>query len=171
MWTEAIPGWSISWFSGHGPRCGRKRSQDGRFHDFLGMAPDVDGSDPRMVDFMIFWAWPQMSTEAIPGWSISWLSGYGSRCRRNRSPASPPRQPTQPQILDLISDPILNPMWNPVLDPILNPILNPSNIESNDESNIESNIGKRFLKAYVQDFTSRKIMTGDLYHLHFLLFN
>ena len=66
MWTEAIPGWSISWFSGHGPRCGRKRSQDGRFHDFLGMAPDVDGSDPRMVDFMTFWLWLQMSTKPIP---------------------------------------------------------------------------------------------------------
>ena len=120
------------------------------------MVPDVDETDPRMVDLMTFWPWVQMSTEAIPS---------------QPSQPSLPRQPTQPPVLDPILDSILNPMWNPVLDPVVNPILNPSNIESNDESNIQSSIGKRSLKAYVQDFTSRKIMTGDLYHLNSLLFN
>ena len=156
MSTEPIPGCLIWWLSGHGSRCRRNRSQDARFDDFLAMVPDVDETDPRMVDLMTFWPWVQMSTEAIPS---------------QPSQPSLPRQPTQPPVLDPILDSILNPMWNPVLDPVVNPILNPSNIESNDESNIQSSIGKRSLKAYVQDFTSRKIMTGDLYHLNSLLFN
>ena len=81
------------------------------------MAPDVDGTDPRIIDLMTSWPWLQMST-------------------------SPLRQPTQRPVLDPIFDPILNPMGNPVLDPVMNPILNPPNIEFHDESNIQSSIGK-----------------------------
>ena len=115
------------------------------------MASDVDGSDPRMVDLMTFWPWLQMSTKPIPSQPI-----------QAANPA--------PNIgFDIGSNTESNEESS--IGSNIKPILNPSNIESNAESNIESNIGKRFLKAYVQVFPSRKIMTGDLYHLHFLLFN
>ena len=111
MSTQPIPGCSMWWLSGHGSRCRQDRSQDARFNDFLAMAPDVDGTDPRMPDLMTFWPWLQMSTEPIPGCSIWWLSGYGSRCRRKRSQdpwfneflaIAPNVNGTDPRMLDLM---------------------------------------------------------------------
>ena len=193
------------------------------------MGPDVDETDPRMPDLMISWPWPQMSTKPIPGCSIWWLPGHGSRCRRNRSQDARPwaQMSTKP----MPGSPIWwfpghgpRCRWNRSQDARFNDLLamapdvdgtdpqqaqpgqptqaaNPtlsigSNIGSNIESNGESSIGssnesyiesiqywiqwwiqysiqywKRSSKAYVKDFTSRKIMTGDLYHLNFLLFN
>ena len=84
MSTKPVPGCSILWFSRHGSKCRRNRSQDARFDDFLVMAPNVDETDPRMLDLMIFWSWLQMSTKPIPGCLIWWLSGHGSICQRNR---------------------------------------------------------------------------------------
>ena len=109
--TKPIPGCSIWWFSGHGSRCWRNRSQDTRFDDFLAMAPNVDETDPRMLDLMIFWPWLQMSTKPISGCSIWWFSGHGSRCRRNRSQDArfndflvmgPNVDETDPRMLDLM---------------------------------------------------------------------
>ena len=105
-------GCSIRWLSGHGSRCRRNRSQDNRFDDFPAIAPDADETDPRMLDLLTFWPWLQMSTEPIPGYSIWWLSGHGSRCRRNRSwdvrfvdflAMAPDVDGTDPRMLDLIT--------------------------------------------------------------------
>ena len=63
----------------------RNESQETRFDDFLALAPEVEKTNPRKLDFMTFWPWIKKSTKLVPGESIWWLSGLGSRNRQNES--------------------------------------------------------------------------------------
>ena len=47
-----------------------KQSQHVRIDDFLVSAPEVDKTNPRTLDLMTFWPWPQKSTKPFPGSSI-----------------------------------------------------------------------------------------------------
>ena len=63
----------------------QNESQETRFNDFSALAQEVNKTNPKRLDLMIFWPWLQMSTKPVPGGSIWWLSGHGSRSRQNQS--------------------------------------------------------------------------------------
>ena len=48
----------------------RNESQEARFDDFLALAPEVEKTNPRKLDFMTFWPWIKKSTKLVPGESI-----------------------------------------------------------------------------------------------------
>ena len=56
-----------------------------RFDDFFALAPEVHKTVPRNIGLMTFWPWLQKSAKLIPGSSIWWLPGCGSRSRQNQS--------------------------------------------------------------------------------------
>ena len=83
--TKPIPRGPIWWLSGHGSRSRQNQFQEARFDDFPAMAPEVDKTSPRKLDLMAFRPWLQKSTKPVPGNSIWWFSGHGSRSRQNQS--------------------------------------------------------------------------------------
>ena len=63
----------------------QNESQETRFSDFSALAQEVDKTNPKRLDLMTFRPWLQKSTKPVPGCSIWWLSGHGSRSRQNQS--------------------------------------------------------------------------------------
>ena len=93
--TKSVRGGSIWWFSGFDSRIRQNHLQEVRFDNFLALAPEVDKTSPRRLDFEIFRLWFQKLTKPVPGGTIWWLFGLGSRARnlletkfQNRFPCS-----------------------------------------------------------------------------------